>query len=56
MRTKAFGDEPSDSLLTSISVARSSLGVLLSPQTGHIVDLRKTDPFAVVMEGDGLEE
>jgi 2-C-methyl-D-erythritol 4-phosphate cytidylyltransferase len=46
MRTKAFGEEPADSLLESISVARASLDVLLSDGTGHILDLRKLDPMA----------
>jgi 2-C-methyl-D-erythritol 4-phosphate cytidylyltransferase len=46
MRTKAFGEEPPDSLLESISVARASLDVLLSDGTGHILDLRKLDPMA----------
>jgi ribitol-5-phosphate 2-dehydrogenase (NADP+) / D-ribitol-5-phosphate cytidylyltransferase len=50
MRTKAFGDEPLDSLLDSVAVARSSLDVLLSDQTGHIVDLRKSDPLSGVLE------
>lgn len=45
MRTKAFGEEPSDSLLDSMAVARSSLDVLLSQQTGHIIDVRKVDPM-----------
>ena len=45
MRTKAFGDEPPDSLLDSRSVARSSLDVLLSEGTGHVLDLRKLDPM-----------
>lgn len=44
MRTKAFGDEPVDSLLDSTLVARAALDTLLSGMTGHIVDLRKTDP------------
>ncbi|MBA3233745.1 MAG: bifunctional cytidylyltransferase/SDR family oxidoreductase [Propionibacteriales bacterium] len=46
MRTKAFGQEPPDSLLESMSVARASVDLLLSPDTGHVVDLRKLDPFA----------
>jgi 2-C-methyl-D-erythritol 4-phosphate cytidylyltransferase len=50
MRTKAFGQEPEDSLLESMSVARSSLDILVSGQTGHIVDVRKTDPFTAVLE------
>lgn len=44
MRTKAFGDEPVDSLLDSTLVARAALDTLLSGMTGHIVDLRKADP------------
>jgi 2-C-methyl-D-erythritol 4-phosphate cytidylyltransferase len=50
MRTKAFGEEPEDSLLDSMSVARASLDILVSGQTGHVVDVRKTDPFAAVLE------
>ena len=54
MRTKAFGDEPKASLLESMSVARSSLDVLISNQTGHVVDLRKADPFAGSAADDGV--
>jgi ribitol-5-phosphate 2-dehydrogenase (NADP+) / D-ribitol-5-phosphate cytidylyltransferase len=50
MRTKAFGDEPEGSLLGSMTVARSSLDVLVSGHTGHIIDVRKTDPFSAVLE------
>jgi 2-C-methyl-D-erythritol 4-phosphate cytidylyltransferase len=50
MRTKAFGQEPEDSLLESMSVARSSLDILVSGQTGHIIDVRKADPFTTVLE------
>ncbi|WP_328536116.1 bifunctional cytidylyltransferase/SDR family oxidoreductase [Streptomyces sp. NBC_00344] len=46
MRTRAFGQEPEGSLLTSESVARSSLDVLLSGMTGHVIDVRKQDPTA----------
>jgi ribitol-5-phosphate 2-dehydrogenase (NADP+) / D-ribitol-5-phosphate cytidylyltransferase len=52
MRTKAFGDEPPDSLLESARVARASLDVLLSDGTGHVVDLRRQDPMA---EPDDLD-
>ena len=45
MRVKAFGHEPSDSLLHSSAVARTSLDTLLSPGTGHVVDVRKLDPL-----------
>jgi 2-C-methyl-D-erythritol 4-phosphate cytidylyltransferase len=46
MRTKAFGQEPADSLLDSTFVARASLDTLLSDMTGHVVDLRKADELA----------
>lgn len=50
MRTKAFGEEPVGSLLESGVVARSSLDILLSGQTGHIIDVRKDDPFMGVLD------
>ena len=50
MRTKAFGEEPRTSLLDSGTVARSSLDVLISAQTGHVIDVRKDDPFAGVLD------
>jgi 2-C-methyl-D-erythritol 4-phosphate cytidylyltransferase len=53
MRTKAYGDEQVGSLLESMTVARSSLDVLVSAQTGHIIDVRRTDPFTAVMETEG---
>ncbi len=46
MRTKAFGVEPLDTLLDSKEVARTSLDVLISEQTGLVVDVRRADPFA----------
>lgn len=46
MRTKAFGNEPADSLLDSVSVARASLDTLIGGGTGHVVDLRRSDPLA----------
>lgn len=48
MRTKAFGEEPEDTLLSSEDVARRSLDVLISPSTGHIIDVRRDDAGAVV--------
>jgi 2-C-methyl-D-erythritol 4-phosphate cytidylyltransferase len=45
MRTRAFGEEPPGSLLDSGVVARTSLDVLISAQTGHIIDVRKDDPL-----------
>ena len=58
MRTKAFGQEPADSLLDSMSVARASIDSPARFGTGHIVDLRKLDPMGddlgddLVVEGD----
>lgn len=43
MRTKAFGEEPEGTLLSSMEVARQSLDVLLANQTGHIIDIRRGD-------------
>ncbi|WP_448617626.1 SDR family NAD(P)-dependent oxidoreductase [Geodermatophilus sp. URMC 65] len=46
MRTKAFGQEPEDTLLTSEAVAQTSLDVLISSWTGHIVDVRREDELS----------
>ncbi len=46
MRTKAFGQEPEDSLLTSEAVAETSVNVLISSWTGHIVDVRREDKLS----------
>ena len=55
MRTKAFGKESPDSLLDSMSVARSSLDTLLSRSTGHVLDLRKADPLGHGIEPEALD-
>lgn len=55
MRTKAFGKEPEGSLLDSMAVARSSLDVMLSDQTGHVIDVRKADPFSGALEASDAE-
>ena len=56
MRTKAFGKEPGGSLLDSLSVAHTVLDVLLSDLTGHVIDVRKADPFSGVLDtGDGAQ-
>ncbi len=47
MRVKAFGEEPAGSLLGSEEVARASLDTLLGSGTGHVIDLRKSDPLAL---------
>jgi ribitol-5-phosphate 2-dehydrogenase (NADP+) / D-ribitol-5-phosphate cytidylyltransferase len=44
MRTKAFGEEPPDSLLDADAVALTSLDVLISGLTGQVVDVRRLDP------------
>jgi ribitol-5-phosphate 2-dehydrogenase (NADP+) / D-ribitol-5-phosphate cytidylyltransferase len=46
MRTQAFGTEPLGTLLDSATVARTSIDVLLSSDTGHIYDVRKDDPLS----------
>ncbi len=51
MRTKAFGEEPAGTLLSSEEVARQSLNVLLSGQTGHIIDIRREDGPAALGNG-----
>ncbi len=51
MRTKAFGEEPAGTLLSSEKVARQSLDVLLSGQTGHIIDIRREDGPAAIANG-----
>lgn len=51
MRTKAFGDEPEGTLLSSMEVARRSLDVLLAQQTGHVIDIRREDGPAAIGGG-----
>jgi 2-C-methyl-D-erythritol 4-phosphate cytidylyltransferase len=51
MRTKAFGEEPAGTLLSSEEVARQSLDVLLSGQTGHVIDNRREDGPAALANG-----
>ena len=51
MRTKAFGEEPEGTLLSSMEVAWQSLDVLLAQQTGHIIDIRREDGPAAVGGG-----
>jgi 2-C-methyl-D-erythritol 4-phosphate cytidylyltransferase len=46
MRTKAFGQEPAGSLLSSDAVAATSLEVLVSGWTGHVVDVRREEALA----------
>jgi 2-C-methyl-D-erythritol 4-phosphate cytidylyltransferase len=55
MRTKAFGQEPAGSLLSSEAVARTSLDVLLSEMTGHVIDVRQQDPTAGAGRASGFD-
>ena len=51
MRTKAFGEEPPETLLSSEQVARQSLDVMLSHLTGHIIDVRREKGPAALGNG-----
>lgn len=55
MRTRAFGDEPAATLLSAAKVARTSLDVLLSNITGHVVDVRREDPVITAVRRDVAE-
>ncbi|MFT4085080.1 MAG: bifunctional cytidylyltransferase/SDR family oxidoreductase [Nocardioides sp.] len=55
MRTKAFGEEPPESLLESTAVAKASLDTLISPGTGHVVDLRRLDPIQAALHAGAAE-
>lgn len=52
MRTKAFGEEPEGTLLSSLEVARQSLSVMVSQQTGHVIDIRREDGPAAIGGGN----
>lgn len=49
LRTKAFGKEPEGSLLSSKAVALTTIDVLLSDLTGHVIDVRREEPGKVGM-------
>ncbi|MFY0406234.1 SDR family NAD(P)-dependent oxidoreductase [Solicola sp. PLA-1-18] len=51
MRTKAFGEEPAGTLLSSQEVATQSLDVMVSQQTGHVIDVRREDGPAAIANG-----
>jgi len=55
MRTKAFGKEPEGSLLSSRAVALTTIDVLLSTLTGHVIDVRREEPGHVGMSRSELE-
>jgi ribitol-5-phosphate 2-dehydrogenase (NADP+) / D-ribitol-5-phosphate cytidylyltransferase len=54
MRTKAFGAEPPESLLESSVVARASIDALIGHGTGHVIDLRKTDPRSNLLNDEAV--
>jgi 2-C-methyl-D-erythritol 4-phosphate cytidylyltransferase len=54
MRTKAFGAEPEGTLLSSHAVAETSVDVLISDWTGHVVDVRRDDLLPVHVEASAL--
>lgn len=45
MRLRAFGVEPPGTLLSSRAVALTSINVLVSGLTGHVIDVRRIDPL-----------
>jgi 2-C-methyl-D-erythritol 4-phosphate cytidylyltransferase len=56
LRTKAFGNEPADSLLSARAVALASVDTLISNATGHVIDVRRdgspVDSLAAALEDD----
>jgi 2-C-methyl-D-erythritol 4-phosphate cytidylyltransferase len=56
MRTRAFGEEPEGTLLTSEAVAETSLDVLISSWTGHIVDVRREDELSTHLDASVTAE
>ncbi|MBK9475287.1 MAG: bifunctional cytidylyltransferase/SDR family oxidoreductase [Tetrasphaera sp.] len=55
MRAQAFGEEPAGSLLSSTAVALTSIDVLLSNLTGHVIDVRRVEPGNTGMSRTELE-
>jgi len=55
MRTKAFGEEPEGSLLSSGAVALTTIDVMLSSLTGHVIDVRREEPGHTGMSRSELE-
>ncbi len=54
MRTQAFGAEPPETLLSARTVALTSIDVLISDFTGHIVDVRRDAPLTgIPPQSDG---
>lgn len=55
MRTKAFGKEPEGSLLSSRAVALTTIDVMLSTLTGHVIDVRREEPGHIGLSRSELE-
>ena len=55
MRTKAFGPSRRARCSSSKAVARTSLDVLLSDLTGHVIDVRRVEPGDHAMSRTELE-
>ncbi len=55
MRANAFGEEPEGSLLSARAVALTSIDVLMSDLTGHVIDVRRLDPGERPMSRTELE-
>ena len=53
MRTKAFGEEPPGTLLSSAQVARQLPGCVALDLTGHIIDIRREEGPAALGNGEG---
>lgn len=47
MRTRAFGEEPPDTLLPSKTVALAAIDMLMTDLTGHVIDVRRPEPSDV---------
>jgi 2-C-methyl-D-erythritol 4-phosphate cytidylyltransferase len=56
LRTRAFGNEPADTLLSARAVALASIDTLISSATGHVIDVRRdgspVDSLAAAAEDD----
>jgi 2-C-methyl-D-erythritol 4-phosphate cytidylyltransferase len=55
MRTRNFGPEPPDTLLTVEEVAEASLAVMTSGKSGHIVDVRLTERVDQTLRVDAID-
>jgi 2-C-methyl-D-erythritol 4-phosphate cytidylyltransferase len=56
MRQRAFGDEPPETLLDSMTVARTVLDTLASDLTGQVIDIRRRPRTRSESEADEVTE